>query len=302
MIIVAANPYSGAADNRRRVEALARALASAGTTPRVVWDPRERAATLADRAAMAGCRAVVVVGGDGTIAQVINELLPGTPLAVLPAGTENLFAAVHGFADDPATLTRALVAGCTRAVDLGRASVLGRSRHFALMLTAGLDAAVVHRVAAWREAGAALRRVRRASYVAPIAASLATYRHPIVRVIAGDVAASGAYCFVANAPAYALDLLVAPDARADDGTLDWVMFERRGLAALAVYSWAVWRRRHLARADVRTGRATRLTIDAAGPVPVQVDGDPLGTTPVEVDIMPGALQVIATDAGRADRG
>jgi diacylglycerol kinase (ATP) len=293
MILVAANPYSGAADNRRRVEALARELAALGRPSRVLWDARERAATLGDRAAMAGCRAVIAAGGDGTVAQVINELPPDTPLAVFPAGTENLFAATHGFVDDPASLVRALAAGRTRAVDLGRASVPGRRRLFALMLSAGLDAEIVRRLAAWRASGRALRRVRRVSYVAPIAASLATYRHTPVRVVAGESAASGAYCVIANAPAYALDLPLAPDARADDGALDWLLFERGSLAALAAYSWAVWRGRHLARGDVRAGRATRLMLDAAAPVPVQVDGDPLGTTPVEVEVMPGALTLIA---------
>jgi diacylglycerol kinase (ATP) len=295
MILVAANPYSGASDNRRRVEALARELAAGGERPRVVWDARERAATLADRAAMAGCRAVVAAGGDGTVAQVINELPPGTPLAVFPAGTENLFAAAYGFADDPAALVRALAAGRTRALDLGRASVLGKSRFFALMLSAGLDAEVVRRLAEWRAAGVALRRIRRASYVAPLAASLLTYRHPPLHLVAGESTASGAYCVVANAPAYALDLPLAPGARADDGALDWLVFERGSLAALATYSWAVWRGRHLGRDDVRMGRATRLTLDAAAPVPVQTDGDPLGTTPVEVDVVPGALTVISAE-------
>ena len=294
MIVVAANPYSGAADNRRRVDALARELAALGRPLRVLWDARERATALADPVVMAGCRAVVVAGGDGTVAQVINELPSGTPLAAFPAGSENLFAAAHGFPDDAAALARALAGGRTRALDLGRASVPGRRRLFALMLSAGLDAEIVRRLAAWRGAGPALRRVRRASYVAPIAASLATYRHPAVRVVTEQMAVHGAYCIVANASAYALDLPLAPGARADDGALDWLVFERGGLRPLASYCWAVWRGRHLVRADVRTGRATRLTLDAAGPVPVQVDGDPLGTTPVEIDVLPGALTLVAT--------
>ena len=234
MIVVAANPYSGAADNRRRVDALARELATLAGPPRVLWDARERAAALADPIAMAGCRVVVAVGGDGTVAQVINELPSGTPLAVFPAGGENLFAAAHGFADDPVALVRAVAAGRTRAVDLGRASVTGRRRLFALMLSAGLDAEVVRRVAFWRASGAALRRARRASYVAPIAASLARYRHPPVRVLAGETAMSGAYCIIANAPGYALDLRLSPEARADDGVLDWLVFERGGLLALSL--------------------------------------------------------------------
>ena len=295
MIVVVANPYSGAADNRRRVDALARELAALGRTPRVVWDARERAATLADRAAMAGCRGVVAAGGDGTVAQVINELAPGTPLAVFPSGNENLFAAAFGFSGDPAALARAIAAGRTRALDLGRVSVPGRSRLFALMLSAGLDAEVVHRVARWRESRGALRRVRRRSYVAPIAASLVTYRHPPLHLVAGETTARGAYCVVANVPAYALDLPLAPGARADDGALDWLVFERGGFAALARYWWAVWRGRHLARGDVRVGRATRLTLDAPAPVPVQVDGDPWGTTPVEVDVVPGALTLVSAE-------
>jgi diacylglycerol kinase family enzyme len=297
MIVVAANPYSGASDNRRRVEALVRELGERGQPARVIWEARERAAALGDHPAMAGCRAVVAAGGDGTVAQVINELPAGTPLAVFPAGNENLFARAFGFADDPRALAHALTACRTRAMDLGRASVGGASRLFALMLTAGLDAEVVRRVAAWRASGEPLRRVRRGSYVAPIAAALATYRHAPLRIVASETMTTGTYCIVANAPAYALGLPLAPGARADDGALDWVLFERRGLVAAAAYTWAVWRGRHLARPDVRAGRATRLTLDAAVPVPVQVDGDPLGTTPVEIEVLPGALTVVATDAG-----
>jgi diacylglycerol kinase (ATP) len=292
MILVAANPYSGAGDNRRRVEALARALAGLGETPRVVWDARERAATLGDRGAMARCRAVVAAGGDGTVAQVINELPAGTPFAAFPAGTENLFAAAFGFGDDPGALARALAARRTRRIDLGRASAPGRSRLFALMLSAGFDAEVVRRLAEWRVAATALRRVRRASYVAPIAAALATYRHPRLCLAAGGAAVTGVYCVVANAPAYALDLPLAPDARADDGALDWIVFERGSLAALASYSWTVWRGRHLGRRDVHAGRAPRVTLDAAAAVPVQVDGDPWGTTPVDADVLPGALTLV----------
>src|SRR5262249_59348565 len=73
MILVAANPYSGAADNRRRVDALARELAALAGPPRVLWDARERAAALADPAAMAGCRVVVAAGGDGTVGEGINQ-------------------------------------------------------------------------------------------------------------------------------------------------------------------------------------------------------------------------------------
>jgi len=132
----------------------------------------------------------------------------------------------------------------------------------------------------------------RASYVAPLAASLLTYRHPPLHLVAGESTASGAYCVVANAPAYALDLPLAPGARADDGALDWLVFERGSLAALATYSWAVWRGAIWGATTCAWAAPRGSRWNAAAPVPVQTDGDPLGTTPVDVDVVPGALTLI----------
>jgi diacylglycerol kinase family enzyme len=292
VILVAANPYSGAGANRRRVDVLAAAVRAAGGIPRIVWDAAERAAAFADAAAMRGCRAVLVAGGDGTVAEVVNELPPGVPLGVLPLGNENLLARAFGFDGDPDRLARAARDGGTRSIDLGRAQAAGRRRLFALMLGVGFDAAVVHRVAAWRGARGPLRRVRRTSYLAPLASSLAGYAHTRVRLSAGTASIEGAHCVIANVPAYALDLRLTPTAVPDDGELDWLVLERRGRLALATYCWAAWRGGHLARPDVRAGRGTRLTITADRATPVQLDGDPWGTTPVEVDVVPRALTLL----------
>lgn len=293
MVLVAANPYSGAGPNRRRVDALLAALRDAGAAPHVVWDASDRAAALADAAAMDGCRAVVAAGGDGTVAQVINELPRGVPLAVLPLGTENLLARALGFTAEPHALTRSLVAGRTRTIDLGRATAPGRSRLFALMLGAGFDAAVVHRVAAWRARGGALRRVRRTSYLMPIAACAVAYSYSPVRVVTDAGTAEGAHCIIANVPAYALGLTLTPAATADDGRLDWLVLERPGLARLLAYCWTAYRGRHLRRDDVRAGQAMRLRLSATTPTPVQLDGDPWGTTPVDVNVVPRALTLVA---------
>ncbi len=292
MILLAANPYSGAGPNRRRVDALVRALRALGVATRPVWNAAERAAALADVVAMADCRAVIAAGGDGTVSQVINELPRGVPLAVLPLGTENLLARALGFAADPRALAGAIVAGRTRTIDLGRASADGRSRLFALMLGAGFDAAVVHRVATWRARGSSLRRVRRTSYVLPIAACALHYAYSRLRLATDTEVAEGAHCVIANVAAYALDLKFTPAAAPDDGRLDWLMLERPGLASLLAYCWTAYRGRHLRRADVRAGQAMRLGLTAATPTPVQLDGDAWGTTPVEVEILPRALKLI----------
>jgi diacylglycerol kinase family enzyme len=62
--------------------------------------------------------------------------------------------------------------------------------------------------------------------------------------------------------------------------------------ALARYAWAVARARHGALDHVRAGRARRLSLTSAAPVPVQLDGDPWGFTPATIEVLPAALAVV----------
>ena len=292
MIIIAANPYRGATQPRERVQALAVALASTGTAVRVIWEAAERTALLGNPTALAGVGCVVAAGGDGTVSDVINELAADVPLAVLSLGNENLFARALGQPADPVGLARAVASGRTRRLDLGRVTTSAGARRFGLMVSAGLDADVVHRVARRRSAGGTPRKVGRLSYVPCLAGALYAYEHRVVDLAADGGNAAGVYCVVSNLPQYALALSLTPSARGDDGLLDWLTFERGGLPALAGYAWAVARARHERLSHVRGGRARRLALHSAVPVPVQVDGDPWGFTPVEVEALPAALRVV----------
>ena len=88
-VLIVANPYSGSLANRRRVAALAEALGRAGFEPKELWHRSERTAELADPNLAAKWNCVVAAGGDGTVADLINER-PRVPVAVLPLGTENV--------------------------------------------------------------------------------------------------------------------------------------------------------------------------------------------------------------------
>ena len=293
-VILAANPYSGHGPTVQRVDMLTAALRARNLEAQVVWRPAERAAALA---AAAPGTTVVAVGGDGTVAAVINELAPESTLAVFPAGNENLFARALGFPDDAVGLATSVAAGVTHAVDLGRAtSTAGgsmRTRLFGLMLSAGFDADVAHRLARWRADGPMLRRVRRRSYVQPVAAALLSYRHPVMSVSVDDGTLRAAWCLVANVRAYAFGLCLTARGRPDDGRLDWAIVERAGVGALARYAWAARGGRLRSCAGTRAGTTARMRIHSATPVPVQLDGDAWGVTPVAVETVPGALTVLS---------
>jgi diacylglycerol kinase (ATP) len=292
VIVVAANPYQGARRPRARVAMLVAALEATRATVRVIWDAAERATLLADPGAMADVRCVVAAGGDGTVAAVINELPTDVPLAVWPTGNENLFARAFGFDVPPARLARAIGSGARRRVDLGRAQTSACTRRFALMLSAGFDADVIHRISRLRAGPGEPRRVSRASYLRPVGAAFWTYTQPRLSLTADGASVESAYCLIANMPDYAMALSLAPAAHAADGLLDWVAFERGGRAALAHYAWAVACRGHGRLTHVHTGRARRLRLTGLEPVPVQLDGEPAGFTPVDVEVVPAALVVV----------
>ncbi len=300
-VAILANPYSGHGPNRKHVERLARVLETVQLQPRVVWDPRQREQLLGDASLATWCRCVVSAGGDGSLADVVNDLhrlnraaLDGVALATLPIGNENLFARQFGFTRQPGRLAEAIVRGATRQVDVGQVG----ERLFMLMASAGFDADVVHRVAQWRRLGGVggsnhqLKRVSKLSYVGKIARSLKDYAYPPITLDADGVTVRGSHVFIFNLPQYGANLGIARHARGDDAMLDWIVFERPGLMSLADYALAVVRTRHLGRPDVPHGKARQIRITADVPVPLQADGDPAGCTPLTVTVQPRTVRVI----------
>lgn len=120
---------------------------------------RGHAAALACRAMRDGVDAVVALGGDGTVNEVVNGLLtdgvhPGVPaLGVVPGGSTNVFARALGLPNDPVEATSVLIDamanGRSRRIGLG----LADDRWFLFTAGLGYDAAVVAAVEAHRRRG-----------------------------------------------------------------------------------------------------------------------------------------------------
>jgi len=286
-VAIVANPFSGVGVNRRHVERLEAELRRHGLFPLTSWDRDKCIGILRHPRLAAECRCVVAAGGDGTLMSVISER-PPVPVAMLPLGNENLFAREFGYTLSAGPLARSIALGKPRAIDLCRAD----EKVFALVLSVGYDADVVHRVARWRaRRGRRLERVTRLSYVRPSAESLLRYRYPEFRLEADGREVAGVLAFVFNFCQYGMRLRFTPGARGDDGVLDWVVLKRPGRLPLLTFYGDVKVGRHLRRSDVVHGRARRIRITSDEPVPVEVDGDPAGTTPVDIEVLPQALRV-----------
>lgn len=280
------NPRSGTGRRRHLVLDLVKRLRERGFRPRVFKDREKMACWVADEARRADLACVVAVGGDGTAADVYNRY-PGVPFALLPAGTENLLAAQLGFPACGRTVAEMIANGATRKLDLLEVG----NRRCALMASVGFDADVIHRLFEMRTGN-----ITRLNYIPLVLASLRKYRYPPLRVWRDDeetpLVTSLAMAF--NLPRYGAGLTPARAALADDGRLDVRLFERGSGFQIVRYFIKVALGIHERSPDVISSQATRLRIESDVPVPVQADGDPAGWTPVEIRVLPAALEVFVS--------
>ena len=240
-----ANRNSGMGGTLRLVTRLAESLHRQGFTQQVAWTPEERASLVTRSANDPRCRCLVAVGGDGTVAALLNER-PSVPISVFPAGTENLAAQHFGLGRNPDELAETIAHAKPTRVDVG----LVGGRQFLLMVGFGFDGEIVsrHHLARISRSGL-VRPTHRIAYVWPTLRSSFSYRFPPITVRIADPGAdevlTGTTIFIFNAPRYALGLPFVPSARDDDGWLDLLVFRKPGPFQALYYLWKVFWGNHL---------------------------------------------------------
>jgi diacylglycerol kinase family enzyme len=135
---------------QRTLQRTIAALASGGISPHhLATSEPGHAESLAREAIAQGADLILVLGGDGTVNEVVQGLVhSNVPLGVLPGGTANVLAMELGLGSRSAPGARKLAAFEPRPVALGRISGSFGSRYFLLMAGAGLDANIVYEVSA----------------------------------------------------------------------------------------------------------------------------------------------------------
>jgi YegS/Rv2252/BmrU family lipid kinase len=293
------NPASGRGRGARHVGELVALSRHAGLRIRVeLTRGPMHAAELAAAAVRAGCRRIAAVGGDGTANEVANGLAAqdAVPLAQLtmasvPVGTGNDWARTLGMPRDARGIAAALAGEPVLACDLGRIAfgvAAGRSqRLFVNVAGAGFDAFVLKRLGE--------RKPGRWAYTMELLRSMRRFEAPtLVAESPGVARTQASLCVFAGLGRYCGGgMLIAPQARVDDGRIDVTLIG-------AMSSWQVLvelRRLFDASlhdsAHVQAWSAQSLAIDAQPGTGVEADGELLGETPARIDVMPAALRVVA---------
>jgi len=248
------------------------------------------ATQIAARAASEGRDLVVVCGGDGTISEAVNGLAGSqTPLAVIPAGTANVWAKEVGLPRRPVDALWVALYGHARRMDLGRAGAGQDKRYFFLMAGVGLDGQIAASLPleVKRYLGAS------AYAVTAVRESLRFRGQPVRLLLDGDPYDTHLMMMVVgNTRSYGGVAQVTAGAYADDGLLDVCLFPGEGPLDIIAHTLTVLAKAHLRASSVLYRRVRRVELPEESVLPVQLDGDFCPAYPTVFEAVPAALTVM----------
>lgn len=236
--------------------------------------------------------ALVVVGGDGTLASILEEVAyANVPIALVPAGTGNDVARALGLplggADAAAAAAELALEGDIRQIDVASATCPDGKAKFLTVAALGFDALVSERTNSLRWPKGALR------YYLALLIELARLRPLRFEVTVDDEASEvrpGILAAVGNTRSYGGGMPMCPDADPSDGRFDVTLVGPLGRLRLLRLFPLLLRAAHTARPEVLTRRCERIEIAARGLI-VYADGERVGTGSVRIDMAQGALRV-----------
>lgn len=264
---------------------------------------RGGATELTFQAIARGAEAVVAVGGDGTINEVVNGIVGSqgrgigdAALGVVPLGTGSDFVkALDGVEpNDLASAVRRIAAGQTRSIDVGAVTVEAGAQELQRYFINGLGAGIDAQVAAESQKLTNLRGL--AVYLVAVLRALASYKAPLFTVRYDDYEVRRRLMFatVANGRCQGGGFWLTPEAQLDDGLLDLCIVNKLRLDQSIRYIPRALEGSHTREAWVTMGRARTVEISALGTIPVATDGEVVATHArrLSVQILPGAVRLL----------
>ncbi len=297
-VVFLVNPASANGSTGRRWPQIAERAQSAGLAGETLVSERPgHLVELAERAA-GGAGLLVAVGGDGTVHEVVNGLIRSgrsgeVDLAVLSRGTGKDFVRSLRIPGDLDKAIETARAGKTRVVDVGLARFTGldgspAEAYFANFAGAGISGSIARRANASSKVLGG-----KASFMWATVAVFLRWKSVDVTVDVDGTPRSGPMFEVLamNGDYTAGGMWMAPDAMADDGLFDVVLIgDVTKLDFVATFP-KLYRGRHVGHPKIEHLKGRAVKVDSATPLPIALDGEQPGTTPVSFEIAPGALRL-----------
>jgi diacylglycerol kinase (ATP) len=233
---------------------------------------------------------IVAVGGDGTLFEVLNGLLKkhenfDLPIGQIPVGTGNSFIkdfGIHTIKD----AVEKIAGGKTKKVDVGFFKYPEGEYYFINLLGTGFVANVAHRAGKYKALGPL-------SYVLGVFEEIVQLKPvPLEMTIDGKVYQRD-YIFteICNSTKTGGNMIMAPDAKIDDGLLDIILLNNISKFNLLKVFPQIFKGTHILDSHMETFKGKHIKIVTETPQRLTPDGEVFGTTPIEVSILPQKINM-----------
>lgn len=287
------NPASGNGSTGKRWPELAHRAARLGLEGETLFS--ERPGHLTELAREASDRGLlVVVGGDGTLNEVANGVAgTGAEIAVLPNGTGQDFGRTYGIPTKFDEAVKVALDGKTRTVDAGRVHYRTSAgddteRWFANVGSVGMSGAVAQRANSTSKALGG-----RVTFFYALTRVFLEWKNTeiTVRLDEGERTGRMHDVILANGQWHGGAMWLAPDAQPDDGLFDVVLIGDVSMIDFLTTAPKIYKGKHVGHPKVEILRSATVGVEAPEHLPIEVDGEQIGTTPATFEVVPAALRV-----------
>ncbi|HEX4526035.1 MAG TPA: diacylglycerol kinase family protein [Gaiellaceae bacterium] len=289
------NPASSNGSTGKRWPELAHRAARLGLAGETLFSERPgQLIELAGAAVDSGATLVVAVGGDGTLNEVVNGIARReVELATIPIGTGMDFVRTYGIPtafDDAVQVARD---GRTRTIDAGLVGYRTwageeAERWFANVGSVGMSGAVAQRANGMSKALGG-----KATFFYALTRVFLEWENTDVTVQLDGAERHGRMhdVIVANGAWHGGGMMLAPGAQPDDGLFDVVLIGDVGKVDFLTTAPKIYKGKHVHHPKVEVLQSTRVEVDSAEHLPIEVEGEQVGTTPATFEVVPGALRL-----------
>jgi YegS/Rv2252/BmrU family lipid kinase len=299
---VIVNPNAGHGKGRKDWSRISSLLEKYGISFQVCFtEARRHAIVIANKAVKSGFRKFIVVGGDGTLNEVVNGVFsqrtcPGSDitLGMIMVGTGNDWGRLFGIPSDYESAVNLIHEGKTRLQDAGIVyyyhGTSRQKRYFINIAGLGFDAVVVKRTNLQKEKG----RSGKALYFYNLLRSLLQYKHTHVTVeIDGKKSINDVFTISIGIGKYSGGgMMQTPNAIPDDGLFDVTVIKniRKGEVIRSLkmlYNGSI-----LDHPKIEGHRGRVVLIDSDPLIHLEADGESLGHSPIELRSLPRSINII----------
>ena len=302
---VIVNPNAGRKKGQKDWLEIAALLNDAGIQfTNVFTEHPNHAVKLARKYVEAGFKKIIVVGGDGTLNEVLNGVFTQTKyptkdiiLSMIPVGTGNDWGRSFNIPTNYKKAIELIAREKILVQDVGKVQYISKDlpkqRHFINMAGLGFDAMVARRTNKVKREG----KSGPFSYLISLFTSLINYNHKKVKITMddADLKADVFTMSVAICKFNGGGMMQAPNAIPDDGLFDVTVITRLSRLLVMRSVKKLYDGSYLKMPQVKTFRSEKVEIESDPPMYLETDGESLGHTPMSFEVVPLSIQVVVGD-------